>query len=72
MSDAYGNIIPRRWVLPERAAKYEQQIFVNWLQMEVPDQPPKPVLHDLKGWRNREVFYFIRYKWPDWTAGINP
>jgi len=66
MTDAYGGLIPQRWVLPERATKFEQQIIVNWLQVEVPKAPP--AAHRLTRWRNREVFEFIRYEWPDWTA----
>lgn len=61
-------LIPQRWVLPERPAKYDQQIFVDWLKAEVPREAPMPTLDKLTRWRNREVFYFIRYEWPDWTA----
>lgn len=66
MSDAYGNIIPQRFVPPTRATKYEQQVIVNWLQVEVPHKP-MPQLDTLKGWRNIEVFWFIK-NGPDWTA----
>lgn len=69
MGDAYGNIIPARWVLPEKASKYEQQVFVNWLRVELPTSDAIAVkAKPLKGWRNAEVYYFIRFEWPDWTA----
>jgi hypothetical protein len=71
MSDSYGNIIPQRWVVPERATKFEQQVIVNWLALEVPgDKALRAKAEPLTHWRNREVFHFIHYEWPDWTAGI--
>ncbi len=69
MSDSYGNIIPQRFVLPQKATKYDQTIVVNWLQTEVPQKKDMPILKHLTRWRNKEVFYFVRYVWPDWTVG---
>jgi hypothetical protein len=69
MSDANGNIIPQRWVMPLRATKFEQQIIVNWLQMEVPHKNQHKA-EKLKGWRNREVYCYVKYEMPDWTVGI--
>jgi hypothetical protein len=68
VSDSYGNIIPQRWVIPSRATKFEQQILVNWLQLEVPHKDQHKA-EPLKGWRNSEVYYFIKYVYPDWTMG---
>lgn len=68
MTDARGNFVPQIWILPPRAPKYEQCVVVNWLQVEVPQLSPMPVLGSLTRWRNREVFYFVKYEWPDWTA----
>jgi len=64
-----GTLLPFRWRMPQKAAKYDQHIIVNWLQIEVdPDAPRRmPTLDKLRGWRNVEVFYFIRDGW-DWTA----
>jgi hypothetical protein len=67
--DELRGIIPARWVLPERARTYDQQILVNWLKVEVPvDSGIAVKTETLCGWRNAEVYYFIRYEWPDWTA----
>mgnify|MGYP001577330615 FL=1 len=69
MSDAYGNLIPTRWILPNWAQTYQQEVIVNWLEVELSQDRLKPrqkvVLEGLKGWRNREVYYYIQ-DW-DWT-----
>jgi hypothetical protein len=70
--DELRGIIPQRWVLPTQAVKYEQLVVINWLQVEV-DQDKiatMPTLQHLTRWRNREVFWFIRNEWPDWTARV--
>jgi hypothetical protein len=70
MTDAYGNLIPQRFVPPARPVKYEQLVLVNWLQMEVPQNMLlAPVIDLLAGWRNIEVFYYVHYEMPDWTIG---
>jgi hypothetical protein len=70
MTDAYGNIIPLRFVPPAKPVKYEQLVVVNWLQLEVqPREPLPPIIDVLKGWRNLEVFCYVRYEMPDWTIG---
>ena len=71
MSLEFSGWFPVKYVPKQRPAKYEQQVLVNWLEMELDASAPKrmPVLYDLKGWRNREVFYYIRYEFGDWTAG---
>jgi len=67
LSDASGNLIPQRWVLPEKAAKAEVEIIVNWLQMELPtSETLRAKAEPLSGWRNHEVYFFVK-GW-DWTA----
>ncbi len=65
-----GGQFPERWQLPSKPSKYDQHVIVNWLEIEVQTVRPinKALLNRLRGWRNREVFYFIRNEWPDWTA----
>lgn len=62
-----NSIFPVRYVPPEKAGTYEQIIIVNWLQMEVPQSKPMPILDKLTHWRNHEVYWFIK-DGPDWTA----
>lgn len=59
-------LIPARFLPPAEPTKYEQQVIVNWLELEVPRKTPVPMVDNLKGWRNREVFWFVRSY--DWTA----
>ena len=70
MTDALGNIIPQRWILPRLPIKYEQLIIVDWMVQEVDQHKIKtmPVLQELKGWRKREVITYIMGI--DWTARI--
>lgn len=72
MTDAWGNLIPARWVLPAWARTYEQEIIVNWLEIELSQREMRAdsriMLQQLRGWRNREVCYYIK-GW-DWTARI--
>ena len=62
-----GSWFPVLYQLPPRERGYEQEIIVNWLQVEVDEDMPKrlPILDRLRGWRNREVYYYIQ-GW-DWT-----
>ncbi len=61
-----GSIVPVRYVPPIRAPKYEQRIIVDWLEGEVPRRRCLPTLDRIRGWRNREVFCFVRaYDWTD-------
>lgn len=66
-----GSLLPVKWLPPPREAKYDQQIIVNWLQLEVdPLATSKmPVLNILSGWRNIEVYYYI-HDGKDWTARV--
>lgn len=61
-------IIPARWVVPLNALKCEVFIVVNWLEVELPRPAPMQKLDDLRGWRNREVYEFVRTL--DWTASM--
>lgn len=70
MSDAYGNIIPARWIMPWKSPKVEQLILVNWLELELPRPSPLYGLEQLRNWRNREVYTCIK-DW-DWTASLFP
>lgn len=66
MDQQLGSLLPSRWVMPQNPAKYDQIVFVNWLNVEVPRQAKSNVVDRLCGWRNREVFWFVRSS--DWTA----
>ena len=68
MSLEFSGWLPVKYVPKQRPAKYEQQVIVNWLEMEVDPSAPMrmPVLTNLSGWRNREVYYFVHGY--DWTA----
>ena len=48
----------------------QQEIILNWLDQELdPTAPDRmPILNDLSGWRNREVYYYVTYESSDWTA----
>ncbi len=59
-------IVPARWVLPLWPIKFDQIIFVNWLDVEVPAKKSVPIVEKLSSWRNREVYRHIS-SW-DWTA----
>jgi hypothetical protein len=74
MSEPAGGLIPYRYIPAQQPAKTEQLIIVNWLAVEVPAPAAidMELLNSLSGWRNREVFYFIRYEWPDWTKDVCP
>jgi hypothetical protein len=68
MTDATGGLIPARWVMPLWPQHYEQVVIVNWLQVELPRPTEMKALDELKGWRNREVFEYVKSY--DWTARI--
>jgi len=70
MTDANGNIIPARFLLGLLPLKYEQEILVNWLEIEVPAEAPLLQLEELRGWRNREVYTYVQAG--DWTRGMFP
>ena len=70
MSDAYGNLIPARFALRLLPLSYQQEILVNWLEIEVPTKAPLHGLEELRCWRNREVYTHVK-AW-DWTAGMFP
>ena len=71
MIDSFARLFPTWYKLPPHERAYEQQVIVNWLDMEVePDAPRRmPVLNELRSWRNREVYYFIADGW-DWTKSL--
>lgn len=64
--DGIPGIIPARWVMPAIPIKYEQIVILNWLLVEVPCKRPMPIIAEMRGWRNREVFDYVRSY--DWTA----
>jgi len=71
MSDIFHrSLMPSPYRLPERALSYVQYVIINWLDIEVDETAPewRPLLNDLTGWRNREVYYYLQYVAPDWTA----
>ena len=58
------SLIPAYYRAPEWQAAFEQQIIVNWLDLEVDWRGPQTVaeeeaLGQLRGWRNREVRAYI-------------
>jgi hypothetical protein len=70
MHPLLGSLFPIKFWPPPKPAKYDRLIIINWLEFEVDPRAPfrMPLLHFIKGWRNRDVYYFIRDEWPDWTA----
>ena len=71
MSDVFHrSLFPSAYRPFGRLAKYDQSILVNWLMIEIDRLAVlrMPFLQQLRAWRNREVFYHIRYVAPDWTA----
>ena len=70
MHPLLGSLFPIKFWPPPKPAKYDRLIIINWLELEVDPRAPfrMPLLHFIKGWRNRDVYYFIRDEWPDWTA----
>jgi hypothetical protein len=71
MSDIFHrSLIPSAYRLSGRSAKYDQCILVNWLAIEIDPLAifRMPLLQELRGWRNREIFYHVRYVGPDWTT----
>ncbi len=70
MSLEFSGWFPVKYVPKQRPAKYDQQVLVNWLDLEVDDMAEiqMPILRRLAGHRNREVYYYIR-GW-DWTAAM--
>ena len=69
MSDwGFTKLFPTWWKAPPKEVKQEQQILLDWLQREVDQHKiaTMPVLIDLSGWRNREVYQYIQSY--DWTA----
>ena len=71
MIDSFARLFPTWYTLPPRERVYQQQILVNWLEMEVEPEAPRrmPMLNELRSWRNREVYYFIADGW-DWTKSL--
>ena len=68
MSDFPPLASPEPLPLPEQALSYVQSVIVNWLDVEVDETAPewRPLLNDLTGWRNSQVYYYLRCR-PDWT-----
>lgn len=63
----FAKLFPAIWRW-EKPQSYDQQIIVNWLDLEVDNLAPEqmPILHDLSGWRNREIWEYV--KTLDWTS----
>ncbi len=69
MNEHLGSIIPARFLAPAKPIKYEQEVIINWLDVEVPCVSNYvQLVNRLRGWRNREVFWFVRSC--DWTTGM--
>ena len=52
-------LFPVRYQAPIPPTKYDQVIFFNWLNVEVPTDP-LPRLNDLSHWRNKDVWYWVQ------------
>lgn len=65
---ALGSWFPVKHLPPPREVTHEWQIVVNWLYREVDEDrlAKMPALKRIKGWRNIEVYYYIKSY--DWTA----
>ena len=61
------SLFPTWWKLPPREVKQEEDIVVDWLEREIDEDKRRklPSLEVMTGWRNREVFNYVR-AW-DWT-----
>jgi hypothetical protein len=72
MDTAFTKLFPTWYKLPPKERTYQSEIIVNWLQLEVdPSASIKmPILTKLRGWRNVEVWYYVTYEMPDWTARV--
>jgi hypothetical protein len=70
MSDSLlGGMIPARYILPEKADKYDEVIVVGWLNVEVDkaaSQKSMALLDLLRGYRNREVYGFVKKTNDNW------
>lgn len=66
------SLFPNWWRSPLNEPKIEVEYQHDWLEREVDEYKIKllpPVIHDLRGWRKKEVIKFI-VEGKDWTAGI--
>lgn len=72
--DGLRSIIPARFIAPLWPVTYDQIIVIDWLQTEVPmgAEVDHELLQSLCGWRNIDVYYYIKYETRDWTAGLYP
>jgi hypothetical protein len=68
MAGDFGSLIPKRWAVQPNPLYYYQFVFINWLEVQVPTKVPAAQLEELRGWRNREVYSFIKDM--DWTIGM--
>ena len=61
------DLLPVRYFLPPSAPKYDQYVFVNWLNVEVDPTAEirMPILRRISGQRNREVYVFVKYSYED-------
>ena len=66
------DLFPTWWKTPLNEPKTEVEVHVDWLEREVDEYRIvmlPPVIHDLRGWRKREVIEFV-VNGKDWTRGI--
>jgi hypothetical protein len=68
------SIFPARYVAPFPAAKYDQVVVLDWLDVEIDGRAAcrMPILARLGGHRNREVYQFVTATseefWTRWLA----
>jgi hypothetical protein len=70
MSDStLGSLVPLRYILQLNPLKYDQIIVFDWLEVEIEPaaETRLPLLAELHGHRNREVYEYIIATRGDWA-----
>jgi hypothetical protein len=64
----FGSIVPVSYQLKFLFPCAQECIFVNWLDVNYVSRDVlerHPIIHSLKGWRNRELYEWLKSH--DWT-----
>ncbi len=56
----FGGILPVQYIPAPSPPKYEQLVFINWLEIEVDQDYEMPVLESLSHWRNRDCWHWVQ------------
>ena len=54
------SFFPARYIPAPQPIKYEQLVFIKWLEIEVDRDHEMPVLQSLSHWRNRDVWHWVK------------